>query len=167
MSVTGNRDDPIPHGLKGYRKPWCCRCAICKDGNAEYHRNRRAERAKAGGDVVDMAAQRSKRNGKRTESRDSVASKRIGRMERAVIDECELLDEAKKRPTVVVAARNLARLIDDLSDGTEGGSVQVSTTKQLMTLLDTLRPKDIAETGKKRTGSRLATVGQLTKVKRA
>jgi hypothetical protein len=85
-----------------------------------------------------------------------------------VIDECAQLELAKQRPTVVVAARNLARLVDDLSDTTKGGTVQVSATKQIMSMIESLRPRESGNaTGKRKSGSRLATVGSLTKVKRA
>lgn len=111
-----------------------------------------------------------KRSEQRSESNDSDGSKsrrgkRIGEMEAAVIAECAQLELAAVRPTVVVAARNLARLVDDLSGSAKGGSVQVSTTKQLMAMLESLRPKDTGS-GKRKSGGRLATVGALTKVKR-
>jgi hypothetical protein len=172
MSVT---EDLIPHGAQGYRKPWECRCDICKAGIAEYNRDRRAARAKTVED--ELAAQRRKRSDSKpnmvrkpkkgqTESDDSVPKRgrRIGDMERAVVEECEKLELAKERPTVVVAARNLARMVDELSGTTKGAAVQVSTTKQLMAMIESLRPKSTG--GKRKSGGRLATVGNLTKVKR-
>jgi hypothetical protein len=86
-------------------------------------------------------------------------------MEKAVIAECEGLERAKVRPTLVVAARNLAKIVDT----PKMSSIHTSTTKQIMAILSDLHG-DSAKTkatGRRKSGGRLATVGNLTKVKRA
>jgi hypothetical protein len=86
-------------------------------------------------------------------------------MERAVVEECASLERAKDRPTLVVAARNLAKIVDT----PKMSSIHTSTTKQIMSILADLHgDTDKAKAANKRkSGGRLATVGQLTKVKRA
>jgi hypothetical protein len=171
VSVTGPPDDGIPHGLKGARKPYYCDCQICKDAINEYNRSRRAIR-KTQVRQDELAARRDRKIGKtraairakQSESKDSV-SNRIGPMEKAIIAECENLPRAVERPTLVAAARNLAKVVDN----PKMASIHTSTTKQLMAILadlhgDTAKAK---ATGKRKSGGRLATVGALTKVKRA
>jgi hypothetical protein len=96
MSVTGKPDDNIPHGLKGYRLPYNCRCDVCKAANTEYMRGKRAEYAKRDD---ELSARREARkvtrratSTRRTESSDSVP---MGAMERAVIEETDKLERAK------------------------------------------------------------------------
>lgn len=173
MSVTAKPDDGIPHGLRGYRKPYNHRCDVCRAANTKYNAEQRAKRAAKRED--ELAVKRAARNGKppaistkgireaaarRSESKDSV-----GDMERAVIEECAKLERAKERPTLVVAARNLAKIVDT----PKMSSIHTSTTKQIMSILadlhgDTAKAK---ATGRRKSGGRLATVGALTKVKRA
>lgn len=182
MSVTEQPSDGIPHGLRGYRKPYNCRCDVCKGAVAKYQADRRAARRTPEGQD-ELAAKRAKSMGKertriraavqaqRSESSDSVrvSSKRIGEMERAVIEECSAIPDVKA--TQVVAAKNLARLIDRLSlnDKSVGASVLNSATKQLMSVMSDIRGDKSASkaTGRRKSGGRLATVGALTKVKRA
>lgn len=177
VSVTGNSDDGIPHGLKGYRAPYCCTCDVCRAANAQYSRDKRAEYAAAKRDelATKREARYAKSQGKeRTAIRQRQAAatvsggtvpKSAGPMERAVIEECEGLERAKIRPTLVIAARNLAKIVDT----PKMSSIHTSTTKQIMAILadlhgDTAKAK---ATGRRKSGGRLATVGALTKVKRA
>ena len=172
MSVTDDPDAIIPHGLKGYRKPYNCKCDICMQANRDYRNNKRAE-AKLAKD--ELAAKREMRKvqfaqrlGKRTESDDSVpaGARVIGPMESAVIEECEGLEDVKA--TQLVAAKSLARTLDSLAKESGGHAVVNSTTKQLMALMADIRGDGLkaAKTGRKKSGGRLATVGNLTKVKR-
>lgn len=151
----------IKHGRSGYQEG--CGCDVCRKGEADYQAKRRRERGRdSNGTVIPM--------NKRTESNDSDARRRtggvhiIGDMEQAVIDECKQMraDGMKVRPTVEVAARNLAKIVDD----PESRGMHTATTKQIMALLETLQPKEIKQTGRKKSGGRLATVANLTKVKR-
>jgi hypothetical protein len=164
MSVTGKPDDNIPHGLKGYRLPYNCRCDVCKAANTEYMRGKRAEYAKRDDELSARREARkvTRRTARRTESSDSVA---MGAMEKAVIEETDKLERAKDRPTQVVAARNLAKIVDN----PKLSSIHTSTTKQIMAIMADLRGdmEEKKRTGRRKSGSRLATVGQLTKVKRA
>jgi hypothetical protein len=170
MSVTGDSKDPIPHGLKGYRTPWNCRCDVCKAANTEYNRGRRKARQQAKDELAEKREQRkqtltrNRNSGKATESGDSDPTG-MGRMERAVVKECAELEKAGKRPTLVEAARNLAKIVDN----PKLSSIHTSTTKQLMAILSDLHGDTEAKkaTGKRKSGGRLATVGNLTKVKRA
>lgn len=170
MSVTGDSKDPIPHGLRGYRRPWNCRCDVCKAANTEYNRDRRAVKQQEKDELAEKRSARNAkltanlRSGKATESDDSVPSA-AGRMERAVIKECAELEKGRKRPTLVEAARNLAKIVDN----PKLSSIHTSTTKQLMAILSDLHGESEAKkaTGRRKSGGRLATVGSLTKVKRA
>jgi hypothetical protein len=173
MSVTGDSNDPIPHGLKGARKPWYCDCDVCKAAINEYNRGRRAARKQQQVAKDELSAKREQRrqtnranrnSGKATESGDSVPAS-AGKMERAVIAECAELEKARQRPTLVEAARNLAKIVDN----PKLSSIHTSTTKQLMAILSDLHGDTEAKkaTGKRKSGGRLATVGNLTKVKRA
>jgi hypothetical protein len=165
--------------LKGARKPWYCDCTVCKDAINEYNRAGRARRKqqREARQADELAAQRAKRKGKqppistkgiraaaakRTESSDSVAK---GRMEKAVLAECEALERARTRPTLVVAACNLAKIVDN----PKLSSIHTQTTKQIMAILADLHgdTEKAKATGKRKSGGRLATVGALTKVKRA
>lgn len=137
--------------------------------NRIYHRVQRTKRQQ-GKSVADdeLAAKREKRSKPKTDPNGSVAKgrSRVGEMERAVIEECSSITDAK--PTLVVAAKNLARLIDSLSGDSKGAAVQNSTTKQLMGVMADLRgdKAKAGATGRKKSGGRLATVGNLTKVRR-
>jgi hypothetical protein len=174
VSVTNPPDDGIPHGLKGARKPYYCDCTVCKDAINAYNRERRAARKVAKQAKDELAEKRAKRRAVNvaklhpdrvvTESDDSVP-RVIGAMEKAVIEETKDLARAKERPTMVVAARNLAKIVDN----PKMSSIHTSTTKQIMSIMAELRgDTDKAKaTGKRKSGGRLATVGQLTKVKRA
>lgn len=180
MSVTETDDDGIPHGLKGYRKPYNCRGPICAKANSEYMKAKRAEYANKDRDD-ELAAKREARktvppistagmrkrsanvrakNG--TESPDSV---KPGEMEKAVIEECAAMPEDRALPTKVIAARKLARIVDN----GKLSSMHNSTTKQLMAIMAEMRGDDAKSraTGRRKSGSRMATVGNLTKVKRA
>jgi hypothetical protein len=89
-------------------------------------------------------------------------------MESAVIEECASVDGGVKA-TQLVAAKTLARLVDSLSNESAGHAVVNSATKQLMALMAEIRgdAKQEKATGKRKSGGRLATVGNLTtKVKR-
>jgi hypothetical protein len=88
-------------------------------------------------------------------------------MERAVIEECAAITDAK--PTMIVAAKNLGRSVDDLTDNPKVIALYNSTMKQLMATMAELRGDKVKAgvTGRKKSGGRLATVGALTKVKRA
>jgi len=177
MSVTGEFDGSIPHGLRGSRKPYNCVCSKCRTAQRKYNREKQAEyrqrdqqakdelaakRAtrKTGISTKGIRAEAAKRSAAATESGDSV-----GRMERAVIAECAELEKARQRPTLVEAAKNLAKIVDN----PKLSSIHTSTTKQLMAILSDLHGDTDAKkaTGKRKSGGRLATVGNLTKVKRA
>lgn len=180
MSVTGKTDDGIPHGLKGARKPYYCDCDICKAAINKYNREGRARRKLAKQQQDDeLAAKRQQRRSRdpkgppistkgsrarRTETDVSV-SKGVGAMEKAVISECAGLERAKARPTLVVAARNLAKIVDT----PKMSSIHTTTTKQIMAILNDLHGDSakVKATGRRKSGGRLATVGNLTKVKRA
>jgi hypothetical protein len=184
VSVTGDGDDPIPHGLEGYRPPWKCKCAICRKANADYMKGKRAEYKKAA-DTDEVAAKRAQKKSppistvgsrnaaaKRTESNDSVPkrSKKIGEMEQAVLDEIAALPEGKKpNATAIVAAKDLARALDSLRDGEKTVTVYNQTWKQFAVLMADIRGEGKAGGGqaRRKSGGRLATVGALTKVKRA
>lgn len=188
MSVTGNSKDPIPHGLEGYRK-YGCTCddgtvKSCLGANRAYQRDMRARRAdrKLGDEV---AAKREANRGakgppigtakqraaaaKRSESSDSVRKGRrtIGKMEKAVIEECAQITDAK--PTLVVAAENLGRSVDELTGNSKVIALYNSTMKQLLATMAEMRgdKAKAGATGRKKSGGRLATVGTLTKVRRA
>lgn len=162
--MPNRRERPILKGIKHGRSCYVagCGCEVGRIAEREYQAKRRRERGRANnGNIIPM-------NGRKgTESEDSLRRKAkravVGPMEQAVIDECAQLDEAKKRPTVVIAACNIAKIIDD----PDSVGMHNASTKQLMALLDTLRPKEPEKvTGKRKSGGRLATVGNLTKVKR-
>ena len=168
MSVT---DDPITHGIKGYRQG--CKCKTClaqgrkaqREASARFRERQRQRR------VDEIAEQRRKKyaRSRSTESRDSVQpSRTVGEMERAVIEECAAITNT--RPTLVVAAKKLGRSVDDLTDNPKVIALYNSTMKQLMATMAELRgdETDKRKTGKRKSGGRLATVGNLTtKVKRA
>lgn len=168
-----SKSDAIPHGLKGYREPYECRCSVCRRGWADYMADLRAKRkAKRGNGTDDLARRRAqkraptKRGAGQSESRDSV---KMGAMEKAVIVECEKL-ETPPNATQLVAARSLASLIDKLNakDDGVGAAVINSSTKQLMSIMAEMRGDTTKSkaTGRRKSGGRLATVGALTKVKR-
>lgn len=165
--------DSIPHGLRGYREPYLCRCDVCKAGWAEYMRDRRAARKADGSD--ELSRQRARKRAeakskskppKKSESNDSVV---IGAMESAVITECAAL-ETPAKATQLVAAKQLAQVIDKLSANGDGVGAAVinSSTKQLMSIMAEIRGDtgNSKATGRRKSGGRLATVGALTKVKR-
>jgi hypothetical protein len=165
-------DDAIPHGVKGYRDPYNCRCDVCKSGWAEYIRGRRAERKAKGGNATDDLARRraqkrapTKKAAGQSESSDSV----VGPMEAAVVAECASL-ETPPNATQLVAAKSLASLIDKLNANGDGVGAAVinSSTKQLMSIMAEMRGDTTKSraTGRRKSGGRLATVGALTKVKR-
>lgn len=177
MSVTGNPKDPIPHGLKGARKPWLCKCSICRTALRRYNREKRAEYAEAKRDD-ELAAKREQRaskgppistKGTRAAGvrRRTVTNGTVREMEKAVIEECSQITDAK--PTLVVAAKNLGRSVDDLTGNPKAIALYNSTMKQLMATMAELRgdKAKAGVTGRKKSGGRLATVGALTKVKRA
>lgn len=164
MSVTDDLNGTVPpHGLKRYRPPYKCRCDVCRAANTEYCTERKRVRREANPD--ELAVRRKKRaTTRRTESGDSVRKpKVIGEMERAVIE--EVAEIADPKPTLVVAAKKLARIVDN----PELSNMHNTCTKQLMALMAEMRgDTDKAKaTGKRKSGSRLATVGSLTKVRRA
>jgi hypothetical protein len=151
----------ITHGRSGYLRG--CGCDVCRKANSEYSAKRRAEKGRSD-NVVQMGSSTRKPVGrppkKRTESRDSVP----GDMERAVISECAELPRATERPTLLSAARNMAKILDN----PELKGLHNATTKQLMAILKDLHGDDdrAKATGRRKSGGRLATVGALTKVKR-
>lgn len=171
MSVTGKPKDPIPHGLEGYRKYGC----TCDDGtvnsclgaNRAYQREMRAKRAQARLNGDELAAKRVQRKKPKTESSDSVRKRprALGEMEKAVIKECAEIVDAK--PTLVVAAKNLGRNVDDLAGDIKVIALYNSTMKQLMATMAELRGDKDKPVSRKKSGGRMATVGNLTKVKRA
>lgn len=165
--------DAIPHGLKGYRMG--CPCDVCKRGWADYVAERRAirkakadKRSRKSTGTDDLAKRRAQKRTaaprKRSESNDSV-----GAMEAAVIAECDAL-ENKPNATQLVAAKQLASLIDKLSANGDGAGAAIinSSTKQLMSIMAEMRGDTVKAkaTGRRKSGGRLATVGALTKVKR-
>lgn len=90
-------------------------------------------------------------------------------MEQAVIDECEGLPDDKTKATQIVAAKGLARKVDELVNDEKAISLYNSTIKQLMATMAELRGDklDARTASKRKSGGRLATVGNLTKVRRA
>jgi hypothetical protein len=85
-------------------------------------------------------------------------------MELAVAAECDGLERAKDRPALVVAAKNLAKIVDN----PQLSSIHTSTTKQIMAILSDLHgdADKVKAANRRKSGGRLATVGALTKVKR-
>lgn len=169
MAKVPVTDDSIPHGIEGYRK-YNCKCDdgtenSCLGANRIYQREyrelKRRERAAA---AVDELAKRRGKTKRTATVAGSESNDSVGFMEQAVIDECATLEMARVRPFVVAAARKLARIVDALGDDTKGLAAQASTTKQIHAMLESLRPKETAS--KRKSGGRLATVGNLTKVKR-
>lgn len=111
----------------------------------------------------ELAPRRKAKAKPKSESRDSV--RKLGEMEKAVIEECAEIPDAK--PTLVVAARNLGRNVDSLTDNPKVIALYNSTMKQLMATMAELRGDKSKTTSRRKSGGRLATVGALTKVKRA
>jgi hypothetical protein len=181
VSVTCKSKDPIPHGLEGYRK-YGCTCddgtvKSCLGANRAYQREMRARRADAklsGDELAAKRTQRSKGPVVTTKRMREAAAKRrktetndsVGEMEQAVITECAGIADAK--PTLVVAAKHLGRNVDALSGNAKTIALYNSTMKQLMATMAELRgdKAKTSVTGRKKSGGRLATVGNLTKVKR-
>lgn len=170
MSVTVDPDAAIPHGLEGYRPPWRCKCAVCRKANAEYTKAKRDEYKQRDELAVKRRSKPISTKGtraagaRRSESKNSVP----GEMEVAVREECSTLPEERRKPSLVVAAVNLAKSVDILSRDPKCIAVQNSTTKQLMAVMADLRGDKTADAkNKRKSGGRLATVGALTKVKRA
>lgn len=158
------KERPILKGIKHGRSCYVkgCGCDVGRKAEAEYQAQRRRERGRDNnGNVISM-------NGKKTESRDSVkrprSSKEMGDMEKAVIEECAQLrsEDITVRPTVEIAARNLAKVVDD----PDLQGMHIQATKQVMAMMESLRPKEDSAAKKRKSGGRLATVGALTKVKR-
>jgi hypothetical protein len=83
---------------------------------------------------------------------------RMGDAEAAVIAECERLPLAAERPTAVVGARLMARIIDN----PEWRLMHGKAAAQMEACMGVLRPKP----SKRKTGRRLASVQSLTKEKR-
>lgn len=163
------KDDGIPHGLRGYRAPYNHRCEVCRAGWAKYVAERRSARKNTlGRDKAaswdELKAKRAARNSSAATESDVSVPNVVGAMEKAIIEECADLPRAKERPTLVVAARNLAKVVDN----PKLSSIHTSTTKQIMALLADLHGDDdkAKATGRRKSGGRLATVGNLTKVKR-
>lgn len=164
--------DAIPHGLKGYRSPYNCKCPICRGAWAAYCKEKREDRkgtrrddlARRRAQKRDTATRSAKKAAAQSESRDSV-----GAMETAVIAECAALTDPVNA-TQLVAAKQLASLIDKLSANEDGVGAAVinSSTKQLMSIMAEIRGDTGKSklTGRRKSGGRLATVGALTKVKR-
>jgi hypothetical protein len=67
---------------------------------------------------------------------------------------------------LVVAAKNLGRNVDELAGDIKVIALYNSTMKQLMSTMAELRGDKDRPAGRKKSGGRLATVGNLTKVKR-
>lgn len=151
----------ITHGRSGYARG--CGCAVCRKANTDYMAERRASKGRDD-NVVQMGSGTRKSVGrprkKRSESPDSV----IGAMEQAVITECAELPRATERPTLLNAAKGMAKILDN----PELRGLHNATTKQLMVILKDLHGDDDKSkaTGRRKSGGRLATVGALTKVKR-
>lgn len=144
----------ITHGRAGYQRG--CGCDVCRTANAEYQAGLRQRKGREGPKkIATVTAIR-----KRSESKDSDP----GMMERAVIEECDGLERATSRPTLVVAARNLAKIVDN----PDMSGIHTATTKQIMAILTDLHGDEdkSKSTGRRKSGGRLATVGALTKVKR-
>lgn len=178
------KDDGIPHGLRGHRAPYNCPCDVCRLAWNAYcteKRNERKAKAEAAAktrkgpqtldEVDELLAKRKARKAvvvprkPRAATESNVSDPNvIGAMEKAIIEECADLPRAKERPTLVVAARNLAKVVDN----PKLSSIHTSTTKQIMVLLADLHGDDDKSkaTGRRKSGGRLATVGNLTKVKR-
>lgn len=161
--------DGVPHGLKGYREPYNCRCDVCRAGWAEYIRNNRATRKAKRDNGTDQLARKRAQKRTATTKRKSESRDSVGAMEAAVISECAALTEPANA-TQLVAAKSLASLIDKLNDKGDGVGAGVinSSTKQLMSIMAEIRGDTgkSKATGRRKSGGRLATVGALTKVKR-
>lgn len=175
MSVT---DDGIPHGLQGYRR-FGCKCDICRAANRDYFRARRAkdngrERAKKAA-KDELAAKRAARSAqcraasaKRQPSQDDSVktsnAKKIGEMEKAVVDAATKLDAAEDKPDIVMMARNMARILDNPKQV----ALHPSTNRQLMALMTQLRGDGSpGRGGRRKSGGRLAAVQKMTRSKRS
>jgi hypothetical protein len=170
--MTSKNGDAIPHGLKGYGTPYKCKCAVCRKAWAAYCKEKRDERKARGGTATydEIAKKRAERRSTaRASTKKSESSDSVGAMERAVITECEALTDPVNA-TQLVAAKQLASLIDKLSANEDGVGAAVinSSTKQLMSIMAEIRgdTSKSKATGRRKSGGRLATVGALTKVKR-
>lgn len=145
----------ITHGREGYRKG--CGCDVCRTAEISYQNKRRRQRGRSPANVIPM---------KRAGETNGSPKRRntIGPMERAVVSECEGLERAEERPTLVAAACNLAKIVDN----PELKGLHTSTVKQIMSILTDLHGEDKKAAGSRRkSGGRLATVRRMTKSKRA
>lgn len=161
--------DAIPHGLKGYRSPYNCKCPVCRAAWAAYCKVKREDRKGTKRDDLARRRAQNARNATRSAKRRSESGDSVGAMEAAVVAECAALTEPVNA-TQLVAAKQLASLIDKLSANSDGVGAAVinSSTKQLMSIMAEIRGDTgkSKATGRRKSGGRLATVGALTKVKR-
>jgi hypothetical protein len=154
----------VEHGLSCYKAG--CGCAKGRKANRDYSAKRRAEKRDADAqDFSDNVTRlRSVQGGKSAESNDSPDNE-IGEVEQSVLDACLNIEGASDKPDVVMMARRMARILDT--------DKQVhnhpTATRQLAALMDSLRGVGSGKgtAGKRKSGSRLATVQSMTRSKRA
>jgi hypothetical protein len=127
-----------------------CRCVKCKAANSAAARRVRARNS-------TVRARRSKSKiasvvAMPTNPQSPGMGSEMGRCERAVRDECDTLERAVDRPSVVAAAIVLAQRLDDPSHA----AMSATNSRQLQSLMSELQvPK------KKLAPKRLAAVQQM------
>jgi hypothetical protein len=123
-----------------------CRCSKCKAWNAAYSREVRARDAQA----------RTRRAKPKVVALPTteipVATIGMGRCERAVRDECDMLERAEYRPSIVAAAIIVAQRMDD----PKCFAMAAALAKQLQALMSELQVPN-----KKKSGARLALVQNM------
>lgn len=171
--------DEIPHGYKGHRPPYSCRCDVCRAAWNAYVKEKREERKLKRPRADELSRKRAsktevirravKRVAAEEKRRAAESSDSVGPMQAAVLAEVEAMTDPVSA-TALVAAKSLASVIDKLNNNTEGAGAAVinSTTKQLMAIMAEMRgdTTKLKATGRRKSGGRLATVGAMTKVKR-
>jgi hypothetical protein len=143
MTDNGRRRRVRSHGTSGYRAG--CRCYTCVSAETDRKRNYRATGSGA-------------KSSDYTEGAAGDRNSEVGEVEAAVIAECESLPLAAQRPTLVIAARDMARIMDNR----EVSHWHSKAAKAMLEYMAQLYPQQKP----RKMGQRLATVHALTKVKR-